>query len=394
MPTEPRQPNDHIVDASVLDYDFHGRIGLRLIDAAAADRSAVIRQLGTLQQRQLRREPDLRVRFVSRLPAPDLQFLDSQRTAFNREDFFLFSQDGRRKACIPFDRLGGRCEIVVESGMRSVPLLMDAIKLIALSKGLLPLHASAFEYRGTGVLVLGWPHSGKTAALLAMLENGAALVADDVVLLDPCTRTMYGIAAPVEVSDWQIRQIPRLLRQVRGSRRMAWRVLAGVSRLQRTASASGVGALLSSHATRKTVTALQRRLRSSLPAEVVSPNVGQCVAEAATVFFATSHESDDIRVRRADSAEMIGRAFHLAQHDRLSIRAHYHAWRAAFPSRRNLLLESIEQTERELIQRALSDLECWFVRHPRPVRFDELHRALEPACRETLEDAVIPAVIT
>jgi hypothetical protein len=138
------------------------------------------------------------------------------------------------------------------------------------------------------------------------------------------------------------------------------------------------------------VAALQRRLRNSLPAEVVSPNVGTCVAEARTVFFSTSHESDDIRVRRADTAAMTERAFRVAQHDRLSIRAHYHAYRVAFPSRRNVLLESIEQIERDLIQRAMSELECWFVRHPRPVRFADLHCALELSCKETLERAAIP----
>jgi hypothetical protein len=138
------------------------------------------------------------------------------------------------------------------------------------------------------------------------------------------------------------------------------------------------------------VAALQRRLRSSLPADVISPDVGTCVAEASTVFFSTCHESDDIRVRRADTAEMTERAFGVAQHDRLSIRAHYHAYRVAFPSRRNVFLESIEQIERDLIQRAMSTLECWFVRHPRPVRFADLHCALERACRETLERAAIP----
>jgi hypothetical protein len=274
--------------------------------------------------------------------------------------------------------------------MKPVPLLMDAIKPSALSQGLLPLHASAFEYGGAGVLVLGWPHSGKTAALLAMVEHGAAFIGDDLVLLDSETRTIYGIAAPVEISDWQVRQIPHLLRHVGRSRRMAWRVLAGAAQLQATVPARGPGALLSAHVTRKTVAALQRRLRSSLPAEVISPNVGTCVARARTVFFSTSHESDDIRVRRADTAEMTERAFRVAQHDRLSIRAHYHAYRVAFPSRRNVLLESIEQIERDLIQRAMAELECWFVRHPRPVRFADLHCALEHACKETPARAAIP----
>jgi len=54
-----------------------------------------------------------------------------------------------------------------------VPHLLAVINLTALAKGVLPLHASAFTYRGLGVLATGWAKGGKTETLLEFAWLGA-----------------------------------------------------------------------------------------------------------------------------------------------------------------------------------------------------------------------------
>jgi HPr kinase/phosphorylase len=58
----------------------------------------------------------------------------------------------------------------------------------------LRLHASAAAWCGRGVLLRGEPGSGKSALLAQLLQAGAYLVADDLVLLARRGQTVYATA--------------------------------------------------------------------------------------------------------------------------------------------------------------------------------------------------------
>jgi len=45
------------------------------------------------------------------------------------------------------------------------------------------VHASAVVYNGVGILMAGWAHCGKTAALLGFASKGAEYVGEEWVLL-------------------------------------------------------------------------------------------------------------------------------------------------------------------------------------------------------------------
>lgn len=64
-----------------------------------------------------------------------------------------------------------------------MPLLIALVNATALSKGVLPLHASAVTFEGTGPLVAGWSKGGKTEALLSFMRRGALYVGDEWVYL-------------------------------------------------------------------------------------------------------------------------------------------------------------------------------------------------------------------
>jgi hypothetical protein len=170
-----------------VDYDLHGLVGVRLLDAEPADARAVDRQLGPIRT-PLEREPDITIRFVEELPVRGTVRLLGLDEAGYTEDAFLVlrgKHKTRARVQIRFEQIGGRCEITCESGLKAVPLLIPILNLTALAKGALPLHASAFEYEGTGILTTGWSKGGKTEALLTFMARGARYIGDEWVYLHP-----------------------------------------------------------------------------------------------------------------------------------------------------------------------------------------------------------------
>jgi hypothetical protein len=362
------------------DYDVHGLIGIRLIDAAPADVAAVDRQLGALLRRPLDRAPDLHVRFVRRLHTPALRYLEGGRSGYTGRDFLLFDRGGRGgRAKVPLELLGGVCEIVCESGIRSVPLLLDALKLMALEKGFLPLHAAAFSHKGVGTLVLGWAHGGKTSALLAFTENGAEYLGDELVLLSGDGQEMFGLASALHLNDWQLRQ----LRRARSSAGAAHGVAAAVARAFGSVLHSLPGAvqkLRPVRLLRRLLPLLQRRLAVQLPVEAVCP-VSECrSAGPERIFLMVARDSPEITIERIPAGEMVRRAIQLARFEGLPLHGHYSAHQFAFPDWRNYLLEDSHHMEAELLSRTLARLEAWVVYHPRPVSLGLLYEAMNDAC--------------
>src|SRR6266536_429305 len=144
------------LSTETTDFDLHGFVGIRLIDAKPSNLAAVKRQLGPIQV-SLTREPDIVIRFVAQLQlSSSVRYLGVDEAGFTDDAFLIFrgKHATNVKVQIPFDQIGSqRCEIVCETGIPAVPLLIAIINLTALSKGILPLHASALLYNGKGILI-------------------------------------------------------------------------------------------------------------------------------------------------------------------------------------------------------------------------------------------------
>jgi hypothetical protein len=363
----------------VLAFDLHGQISIQLVGASVGDVAAVERQLGRLPRVTLWRQPDLCVRFVERLQPLRMRYVELRRSGFTEDGFFVRSRGLRPMwARVPFDAEAGTVEIVCERGGKSVPLLLEFLRLVALRKGLVPLHASAFKYEGTGVLVAGWAHSGKSSALLAFGDRGAELVGDDMVLVSEDGRRMFGIAPPIELSEWQIRQLPHAWSRVGIARRWAFRGIQAFNGLEGTVPGD-VRQPQRSRLLQAAVPALERRLRVPVAPELICPRVASA-AEPRKLFIMLTHEASEIRVEPADHEETVQRMLHLARHEELSLRSHYHAYGFAFPGRTNDFLEHVLETGAKVLRGALSGVETYTVSHPRPVSFDRLFEAMEPAC--------------
>jgi len=363
-----------------IDYDLHGVVGIRLLDATPADARAVARQLGPLR-RTLEREPDLVVRFVDDLrPASPLRYLGVDEAAFTDDAFLVLPSKHRSKARvkIPFEQIGRRCEMVCESGLPAVPLLIPILNLSALARGLAPLHASAFVYRGTGVLVTGWSKGGKTEALLAFMSRGAEYLGDEWIYVAADSSRMYGIPQPIRLWDWH-------LRQFQGYReRVGWR-----NRIRLRAIGAGLGlgrSLVGNHrngtSPGRSLGRLQALAERQAYVDVASERLfGPCGSLAGSidrVFFTGTGARPEIVVEPIDGAEIVDRMIYSVVYEFQRFMSYYLMYQFAFPGAKNECIESAQEHLRIALRRGLQGKPAYMIHHPYPMSIAALFDAMSP----------------
>lgn len=371
----------HVRVEEDTDFDLQGIVGVRVVGATPQDLAAVVRQIGPSGGR-LDRAPDIVLRFVDELPIERLHWVEYGRTGFT-DDGFYFLQSGKRPARvrIPMDQVGGCCEIVCQRGLRSVPLLMAVITLTALGRGCVPLHASAFEYGGRGILVTGWAKGGKTESLLAFAAEGAEYIGDEWILLTPDGR-MAGIPEAMRVQDWHLAQLPHLRKRVPVTRRSFFRGVRAAERAYQYMPDGPLSRLLPRRALGDALPALRRQLNFQVnPLEVFRPRGRRASVPLDTVFFLVSWDAPGIEVERADPVGIARRMANSVTYEQSPLLAAYLAFRFAFPERRNDLLERASALQAELIERVLAGKEAYLVRHPYPCLLRELYDAMAPVCQ-------------
>jgi len=354
-----------------VDFDLHGVVGIRLVGADARDRATITRQLGPIES-ALAREPDVVIRFVDRLETSGrIRFLGLDDAGFTDDAFLVLKakHKTRAKVQIPFEKIGGRCEIVCERGVPAVPHLIAMVNLTALAKGALPLHASAFRWEGTGVLTTGWAKGGKTESLLAFMTNGAEYVGDEWVYLSPDGASMRGIPEPIRLWKWHLDEVPAIRRRLGRGERLR---LAAIDAAARALDGrSGLS--------RRLAPILSRQAYVQLPPRFLFGEEKLALAGTPEkVFFMASHETPDIRVEPMSAEEIARRMVFSLQEERIDLIAAYHRFRFAFPDRRNELLENAEELQRAALLRVLEGKETGAVWHPYPVSIPALFRAMRP----------------
>ncbi len=365
--------------AEKIDYDLHGVVGIRLLDASASDVRAVDRQLGPIRK-DLSREPDIVIRFVDRLlPAANLQLLGLDEAAFTNDAFLILrSRYARGRTRIPFLDVGGRCEIVCETGLPAVPLLIAVINLTALAHGVVPLHASAFTFEGRGVLVTGWSKGGKTEALLAFAARGARYVGDEWIYVDPQARRMFGLPQPIRLWAWHLAQSPAVRARIA---RVQLARLATVGAALKVADAFGGVSPAGSNLRRsyeRLREVMVRQAHVEAAPEAVFGSLGSLDASLDRVFLLASHESPEVVVEPID-VEVLGRRMVSSVHYEFApMRDYYDMFRFAFPGARNPFLENLEERLGPLVARALDGRAAHAVHHPYPARIAALFDAMRP----------------
>ena len=368
-------------DLKQFDFDLHGIAGIRLINATDWDAAVVTRQLGPIQK-ALNREPDIVIRFVDQLATGRLRYLGVEDAGFTEDSFLVLRSKHKSsaKVQIPFDQVGRRCEIVCERGAPAVPLLIPIVNLTVLSKGALPIHASAFIYNGTGVLVTGWAKGGKTETLLAFTSRGARYVGDEWVYLSGDGKHMFGIPEPIRVWKWHLDDLPGYWSQVgRGERARLQSLNLVVKTIDRAVTSQRLSGMAPVRALRRIRPLLKNQLYVHLkPHRLFGINGSPVSGTPQKVLFVASHESPEISVNSVDPLEIAERMVFSLQEERMEFLSYYLKFRFAFPDLRNELIDQAERLQLEALRRALAGKDAYEIYHPYPVSIPALFDAIAP----------------
>jgi hypothetical protein len=364
------------LSTETCDFDLHGIVGIRLLNATAGDIAAVRRQLGPIQ-RPLSRTPDILIRFVDHMEfSSPVRYLGVDDAGFTDDAFLVFRGKQKRsvKVQIPFHKIGSRqCEIVCESGLNAVPLLIAIVNMTALARGALPLHASALRYNGKGILVTGWAKGGKTETLLAFAANGAEYIGDEWVYISSDGQRMYGIPEPTRVWYWHLQQLAQYKRVVKQSDLLRLQILNGlVNALER---------LESNRLAKRLKTVLKQQLNVQLPPEkLFGRKSGEAPVPPEKIFLVASRADGALAVERIDPQEIANRMVFSLQEERIGFLSYYWKYRFAFPECANPLIDQSEEIQRRILQNLFAGKEAYAVYHPYPFSIPSLFEMIRPYC--------------
>ncbi len=391
MTTEVKKVNNNgSSPQNCIDYDIHGLVGIRLINPSPEDAKAVAKQLGPMQS-HLTRDADITIRFIRKLFTPDLKYLGVNMAGFNEDGFYvLFNKKAKTKVRIPFEQIGRPCEIVCESGLQAVPLLIPILNLTLIAKDCIALHASAFFYNQMGVLVTGWSKGGKTEALLAFANQGAKYIGDEWIIMTADGEKMYGLPEPIRVWDWHLEYLPQVRRRIKISTLLLFAAIHGLDKMYRLFKDGILGKTRLVKTLAQAMPALKRQLGVNIAPEVIfGKGFSQNSAKSDKIFFIMSQEAPDIHVELCDPIEIARRIAHSIQYEQLPFMQYYHAFRFAFPDVRNPFIEKVAELQYDILCRALLGKEAYLVRRPYPVAFDELYQSMQPFCKYKIQDSFI-----
>jgi hypothetical protein len=360
-----------------IDFDVHGLVGVRLLDAGPRDAAAVRRQLG-IAPAPLDREPDIAVRFVDRLEtASPIRYLGPKDVGFTDDAFLVLrgKQKSRVRVQLPLAEIGRRPTILCERGAPAIPFLIPILNLTALANGALPLHASAFVHEGRGVVATGWSKGGKTEALLAFGANGAQYVGDEWVYLSEGGTRAFGLGEPIRVWNWHLRELPTYRTAIERSDRARLRTLGALLALDRAAG------LIAPGPARRMRHLLEDQQRVDVdPARLFGAAARIESTRVDTVLFVESRDAPGVTVEAADPLDVAARMVASLQHERLPFHALYLKWKFAFPGAVCPLIEGAEAIERAALDDFLAGKAAYTVHHPYPVSLTDLYAAVAPYC--------------
>lgn len=372
-------------DRATTVLDLHGLLTIGLVDADRSDVKVIARQLGPLPQIDaVGGDSDMTIRFVDRLEVRGSLRQLGREAAYGDGAFLVLR--GRRKTTvrvkIPVAEIGTTpLEIVAERGLSAVPFLLPILMLTLLSKGTVPVHASAFVANGRGTLVTGWAKGGKSEALLAFADHGATYVGDEWVFVTADGAAMAGLPEPMRLWDWQVAMVPRLRRQIGLGRRLRLGtaastsgLLAGVARLPVIRSsapgdlARRLGAIVEN----------QRSLQIP-PQRVFDGRVSVGLVPLDSVVLIESSTDPVAAAEPIDGTILARRTAATVVHELLDLQALYLTYRYAFADSRNPFIETFPAVLEQALVGALGTKRCVVVRHPYPPDIPALHGLIEDA---------------
>jgi hypothetical protein len=333
--------------ACLTQYDVHGLVALRLVDAPRHVLDRVTRELGPPQDHP-DREADLTVRFVDDLPPTGyLRLLGLHDAAFDDAHFYLLDAQ-RRRARIDLARVGGPVEILCEREIAEIPLLVPLLGLYLARAGHVLLHAASFVHRGRGVLVAGWQKGGKTETLLPFMAAGADYVADEWTVVGGAEPGLYGLASIARVWDWHLREVPEFWPRITTAQRSRLRVWRAYRRLYRALPRHDHRRSWPVRLLREVSTdggAAWQGVDAVPPRRLFGDRVWSGRAPLDRVLLPVLGQNEEISVVPTDATTVARRMVSSLEFERAALTTAHQQFRFAFPERTNPLLETIREEQ-------------------------------------------------
>ena len=366
---------------ATFDFNLHHRVGVRI---AATDRRAAMRLARSfgLDEGPTEAEPDIVIDHVDRTSsAGPMRTLGGAGAAFDDANFFITRREKGRlvRIGIALDEIGEPGFRITRDGpLSGVPLLRPILNLVALSKGLIPVHGAAFIHGGVGILVTGWSLSGKTGALLTYMARGARYLAADWVYLDS-DGGMHGSVEPVRVRQSHLDKLPEYRDCLPASHRLRVRAIQiaadtygsipdGVQR--RMPGGTRMGDRIAG--------GLRKRASADVPADRLFPGaLAAGPARLDRLLLTIAYDERQIRVVTDRAEQMASRLASIVREASGELASHYLMFRYAFPERRNRLIEEADTLICDALGVMLSGRDLRTIHHPYPVSPERFFDALE-----------------
>ena len=370
-----------------MDFSIHGIVKVRLVDPAEKDVATFQGRFGPTHV-PTDGEPDITIRFKEDLSVGALTYVGLNSAGFNDDGFYLLSETtGKVMARIPFEQIGSRCEIVCLRGEGSVPLLSEIINLTFLNKNYVPLHSSAFHYKGVDNLVMGWAKGGKTGVMLSFANHGARYLGDEWVILSEDGKKMFGLPSPIGLSEWQFKHIPLLMPKVGRQKKILFKAIKSLDKMYGRLKNGKYKNSFPMDFLSRSLPPLRRQLKiKEKPQKIFKHNFDELVGVPEKVFLSMSHSDPEIRIEACDSMDVARRMVSVNEYEYSEFFELYKAFKFSFPHLRNAFLENADKLQSALLFRAFEDKEAYKVLHPYPVSLEALYQQVRPYCQKTITD--------
>ena len=253
------------------------------------------------------------------------------------------------------------------------------------SKNYLPLHASAFKYNGTNIVLVGWAKGGKTEALISFANNGAHYIADEWTIFSADGQQMFGIPEPIRLWDWHFQYIPGIEKEVKSQKKILFKGIHFLDGVHRAFCGMGMRKFFPVKMLGEALPPLKRQLNIRILPEKLFDNRFCKVATPDKLFMIMSHQEPDIRIESCNAMEIARQMLSSNEFEQIPFMEFYYAYKFAFPDRQNDFLDNLKDHMAAILMRIFDGMDAYRVRHPYPFSFHELFKTMQPFCEKKQE---------
>ena len=358
------------------DIVLPGGLVVRVQGALGSHRSALERTVGRLAVADPDRiVSDLQIRFVEGLtPAGTLRLIGEDAGVDADGTFYVVRMDGDRRRLVAVSLDPREPIIACDAALTNVPHLVPILNAIAVTRGILPLHAAAAVVHGIGLAVAGWSKGGKTEALLAMHAAGGIPIADEWCYVDPSSRIGHGLPGPIRLTAEHMRQLAQLAQLDRRASNLRVHLAGRAARAYGSVNPRTWRRLRGLSWIHRLMPLVEER--SGFEADVAQAFGGPYAAQRLdrVVMVAASERRETI-VRRLDATEAVERMVAAHMHHRMGLQALGQQHGFALPGIATIL-DDLEGHERDLLRATIGDGPVALIDHPHPAPIAELQEAI------------------